>query len=407
MAKKPGRLYRVLQPTGSLFEFVYGDKTLTDDEIRSISIHHGGDGLTPSTLEVVTTDFDWVNTGRTCQLSITPHGMDRLTSITGHILGGAAPRFTGRIGKQVVDDQGARDWYTTFFAATLDAQYPRMKQTWNFSAGTYVDTMLRYVMQPRAVVSPPLTTPIANYRYGQLAEDLNNVRFSDVTSKYITDLGFTYRILRNGTPQLLTHDYRHQAALGGLADALPLSRSQALRPAKWEQSNELTPRRVRVRWLDQTGNPQTILLGDNTAAEVLEIDMQHVRFTDDTQPRAEAAAQRARELLTSYELPEVTVDLLHLLSSPHLYHRLQAANLLTLHINDPVYFAGDWFANLRGITYAEEITETITKDEWTLTLKLAPSENVTGFDSPEIIPARTWEQSTLTWGEETRTWYEA
>lgn len=406
MAKKPGRLYRTLKPTQPIFQFTYGDKTITDDQIRSVSIHHGGDPLTPSTLEIPTTEFDWVNTGKSCQLTITDHGMDRLKSITGDILGGAAPRFTGRVGRQTVDDRGGSKWLTTFYGASLSAQYPRMSQTWSFDAGTYIDTMLRTVMQPAAVVSPPLETPVANYRYGQLAEPLTNVRFSDITDKYINDLGFTYRELRDGRPQLLTHDYRHQAALEGMNQAYPLSRSQAISPATWEQRNEVMSRGVRVQWLDENSQLKSFTTGGNPGSETLEVDMTHALFSDNTQPIGQARALNARERTTSYELPEITIDLLYLLSSPYLYHKQQAANLLRLHIYDPVYFSGDWLYNLRGISYVEEITENIGPDEWTLIFKLAPSENITGEYSPQI-PARTWEQSVLAWGEETRQWAQA
>lgn len=408
MAKKPLRLYRKLKPTAPIFEFTYGSTVLTDDVIRSITIHRGGDGVTPSTAEVATVAFASVASGENCMVQLSTYGASLVAGLTSANANVIKPRFSGRIGKQYVDDTGKKQT-TTFLAASLSAQHPALKKGYTFTKGSFVNILLRAIMTPAAVSSPTVSFSDVNEAYGRVWTAITEpASYSDLVGRFTTDLGIIARALRSGAVHLMTHNIRNSRAIANLSIVVPLARSQALSPARWEQNNETRPRNYRLKYINAAGTLVEELYGDtsDTLAEVVELDMSHVQFNDVTQPQQEAFARRAREWLTAYAVPSVTVDLLYLISSPNTFHKMQAAKLLAMEVNDPVHFSGDWHPNLRGIHYAEEITETITPTSWELELKLLPSQEVTGYSSPDI-PARVWDQATYAWNAETRTWNNA
>lgn len=408
MANRPSKLWRKLGATSSLFRFNYGSTILWDSVIRSATIHRGGDGVSPSTLEVPTVAFGSVATGQNCSFELSAYGNDLINSLIGSTGTWRARRFTGRIGQQLVDDQGGSKQYSTYLAASQSAQLPAIRKTYSFAKGDLVRDVIRTIMNPPSLPAYTVSNSDAVGMYGHVWEPVVNQRYSDLIGKFTTDLGIYARETRDGSIQLQTNEQRNRDAIDSLATVLPLSRSQGLAPATWEQRNETRPRNYLLKYYNAAGTLVQSLYGDtsDTLAEVIELDMSHVQFREGTQPQQEAFARRAREWLTAYAIPSVKVDLLQLLSSSNPYDRMQAGRLIGLEVGSPLYFSGDWHPNLRGIAYADEITETITPDSWEMEFKLTPSQEVTGDTSP-IIPARTWDQATYPWDTETRTWNEA
>lgn len=404
MAKGDTRLWRKTGATNPLFRFTYGSTVLDDSSISSVAIHRGGEGAAPSTLEVATDVFGSVATGEPCSLALTPYGAGLLL---GDSSSSTATRFVGRLGQQSIDDRGKRQ-YTTYYGASITAQHPAIKRKYSFPASTPVRDVIRTILNPPSL--PPLTVvnmdEVGNY--GVIYEAIVNQDYSELIGKMTTDLGIVARNTRAGDIQLLTNAWRNATAVAGLADGYPLARSQGLAPAQWEQANDTNPRNILLKYRE-TGN---VLVQDtygdpgDVNAEVVELDMSYIRFLNDAQPRLEATARRSREWLTAYALPSLKVDLLLLLSSGKSYDLWQARRLLAMQVHDPIYLSGDWHNNLRGIHYAEEITETITPNEWTLDFSLLPSQEVTGHISPDI-PARIWGQANYPWGTETRKWAQA
>lgn len=405
MAKGDSRLWRKLGATQPLFNFNYGSNTLDDNVIRSATIHRGGEGVTPSTLELSIAAFGSVSTGHYCNLELSTYGQDLVNNLIGSTGTWRGRRFTGRIGQQSVDDRGGTKQYTTYMAASQSAQLPSIKKTYSFAKGESVRVVIQNIMNPPSLPAYSVVGSDAIQFYGHVWEPVENKTYGDLIGKFTTDLGIFACETRTGAINLKTHEYRNRRAVESLSTVLPLSRAQGLAPATWEQANETRPRNFLLKYWDASRQLTQQLYGDtaDTLAEVIDLDMSYVQFRYMPQPEQEAKARRAREWLTGYSLPTVKVDLIQLLSSSNIYDRMQAGRLIGLEVGDPLYFSGDWHSNLDGINYAQEITETITPDTWEMEFTLLPSQEVTGYISP-TIPARTWDQATYPWDTETRTW---
>lgn len=403
MAKGDSRLWRKLGATRDLFVFTYGSTVLDDSLIRSAVVHRGGSEAAPSTLEVSTIAYSSVSVGDNCSLSLTEYGSNLLL---GSSSSGARPRFTGRLGRQTVEDIGRRQ-FSNYYAASITAQHPALKKEWTFSAGSSVRDAISTILNPPSLPATTVVSLDSTAKYGTLNENLTGT-YSDLIGKLTDDLGIQARTTRSGSIQLLTKEYISRTAEANLANVYPIARHQALAPAEWEQANETRPRTYKVLFRDAAGTLITGTYGDpaDPLAEVIELDMSYVRFADDTQPRRTASALRAQEWLSGYSLPRLKVDLLMLFSSGKDFDLWQARSLLGMESGAPVYLSGDWHSNLRGISYAEDITETITPDEWSLEFSLKPSQEVTGIISP-VVPARIWAQASYPWMDETREWGQA
>ena len=405
------RLYRVLKPTAELFSFdVDGARLYGDTGIRSIAIHRGqtpAAGVAPSTCEIATVAFASVRTGKSCSVHLTDHGASIMAGLTGANPATIAQRFNGRIGRQTVDDTGKRQ-LTTFSAASWTAQLPGNSTPQSTVAGENIGVVIGRIMAPASLGLPEPVRMAPAEQYGTVWTPAAG-KYSDLIGKYTDDLGVIVRDTRAGGSQILTHKFRRDRAAANMAAAVPLTRSQAISPAKWEQGNEVQPRNYKVSYTNASNTTTTATYGDpgNPAVEVVDVDMKHAKFaTDTSQPDSEGFARRSRDWVSSYRIPSVTVDLLHLVSSPAPIHQRQAAWLLGMEAGDAVYLSGDWYTQLRGIQYAEAITERITPTAWTIEFSLTPAHAAVGEISP-AVPARTWESLTGTWDAEPRTWNES
>jgi hypothetical protein len=313
------------------------------------------------------------------------------------------PRFSGRIGRQTVDDRGTRQT-TTLLAASWTAQLARVRKTVTPPVGSNIALVIAELLTSNAL--PRLGDPTrmgTPDQYGTVHKVQDPQSYSDI-GKWTSALGFTVRETRAGGRQILTHAQRWEDAQDGLDTSLPVIRSQALAPAKWQQSAEGIPRNQRLTWGSGNGtNSATWGQVDDPTAVVVDHDLTHARFNNEDQVRAEGARLRALEWETAYDLPSVEIDLLHLITSDRKYDRDQAARLLVLEAGSPIYLSGDWHHQLQGIHFAVGITETITGAGWTLNLELAPSYHVVGSISP-TVPARVWDSATYAWSAESRTW---
>lgn len=405
------RLYRKLNPTASLFRFnTSGGLLLGDESIQSIAINRGqdspGGGVHPSTLEVAVNGlYTTIRNGESCELALTGYGSELIAGLIGADASIIQPRFTGRIGQQEIEDRG-RSQTTTYLGSSLSAQYPALSTKHTATKGEAVTDVIKRLMTPVAVPSPTPVNMATPGTYGTVwTVPTEPGTYSDLITQYTEDLGILVRETRSGTPQILNHKQRHDSAIAGLANSIPLTRSQAISPATWKQSNDTRPRNYRLIYTGSGGGQVSAIYGDpaDTAAEVVDLDMTHIQFLDPVQAEREAFARRARDWVSSYSIPSITIDLLYLISSPFEYHRLQAAKLLQMQVGDPLYFSNDWINQLRGIQYSTGITESISPDSWTFEISLAPSHVVTGEISPDI-PARAWESATYPWADETRSW---
>ncbi|MGP5362155.1 hypothetical protein ACTXLB_02475 [Brachybacterium tyrofermentans] len=402
------RLYRKLQPERPLFRLTLEDGTdLRDDRLTGVTIKRGDGspdaGVTPSTLEVGISVFAGLRSGQHSELSLTTYGAQLLASRVGATADVIQPRFVGRIGRQHVDDRGKRQ-LTTLMGASWTAQLNRVLKSYAPTVGENISTVISELTTSVALprLFPP-TRLATSDEYGTVHQAQDPQTYSDI-GRWTTDLGITVRDTRAGVQQMMTHPQRWEDALTRMSTRIPIIRSQALAPAQWDQSSEGIPRNHRLTWGYGAGT-DTGLWGDDDdlKAVVVEHDLTHARFNNEDQIRAEGYRVRALEWETSYSIPEVEIDLLHLITSARQYDRDQAAELISLEVGDAVYFSGDWPIQLQGIQFVTGITETISGTGWSLNLSIAEAATVVGTGTP-TVPARVWDSATYPWDDESRTW---
>lgn len=411
MANKPLRLYRKLKPAASLFRFsTSGGLLLGDDNIESVTITRGqdgpGGGVHPSAVEVRTTGlYTTIRGGESCEVALSGYGADLIGGLVGISGPVIQPRFNGRVGVQSIEDRG-RSATTTYMGASLTAQFNALRTKHTVAKGEAVTDVIKRLMTPAAVPSPTPVNMAAPGTYGTVWEPPTEPgTYSELIARYTEEIGVLVRDTRAGTPQILNHKYRQDTAIANIGNSIPLTRSQAITPATYEQSNDTRPRNYRLMYTAAGGAVVSAIYGDATdlAAEIVELDLTHIQFLDPVQAEREAFARRARDWISAYSIPSINVDLIYLITSPFEYHRLQAAKLLAMQVGDALYFSNDWINQIRGIQYVTGVTEAITPNGWTLNISLAPSHVVTGEVSPNI-PARVWNSAVYPWQDETREW---
>lgn len=417
---RPSRLWKKLGATAPVFT-VTGTGAgndpifINDHSIKSITIHRGQSGPEAGpqdqTLEVEANELFPVTTGSSIRCRITTYGADLINAMCGADQSKIIPRFLGRLGKQTTDDQGPRKQYTTLFGSLWQSQLKNTAFIVSETKGKAVSQMIRSLSNPVGVGLPnmPLTTtPSPNGDYGYVAEDGDGVDYSTGIGKWATDLNLYGQSMRDGTAQFLTVQHRFDKAVNRIESTMPITRSQAISPATWEQPREDMATIHRVRYVGPDG-PTWATFGEdpmNQYIKAVEYDVLHAKWLYEKQPRSIAWTEFQRDRTMGYRVPSITIDLLYLLTSPVAYHKAQAKQLLELECGDPVYFSGDWTASLRGIQFVSGLSETISPDRWDLELSLNSSEVTLGEFSPEV-PARIWESAPYPWNEDIRQWDQA
>lgn len=415
---KPGRLRRTLDPIiGAMFMFgVYSEPLggFYDDVIQSVTIHRGksgrGGGSNPSTLEITMTGrYTTAAAGNNIRFFIRDPAAALLATHLGGNATAITARYTGRLGKSSVEDTGKR-FASTFMASSWISQmnYSTVKYT-PLAGATVLSAIAGFTQAQEPLRGIEMHTFGAS---DLVARTDDPQTFKDGISKYAADIGILMQETRDGKTNVFGHLWRYDQAAAKAATELPLTRSQAISPATWEQSNERPPVIVNFKITNSSGGPavRTVTLPNPTGElrETIDVDWSHVQvLVTDNQLYREAYALAYESSDRLYKVPSVTIDLLYLIGSPSSYHRQQAAQLLALEAGDPVFFSGDWPTPLLGVHFAEGITETITSESWTLELSLLPMSHAIGNKYTTPIPARVWESATYPWNNETRKWDQA
>lgn len=405
MIKRPGRLYRTLTNLGiptPLMRITGDTFAVTDDTITSVSISHGGTdpspGIQPSTCETVLQRPSWIKTGETLDVDLTAAAASAIANHTGTFASRIQDRYTGRVGSQRNEDTPGR-LVARLKAASWSAQLSRVDQVRNFAAGTTVAWAIASLCTPAAI--PQITT--ATYGdWDVLAEAMLDASYRDTIDKLTSEIGTLTRDTRDGTLEVWALPYRRDWAAQQLARKHPLTRSQALSPAQWEQPNEDLLAKVRADWIAADGTVESRSSGGTPDSVVDRHDWLYI------QAQTEALDMRFQSLVNQqwnrvFRLPSIKVDLLYLLSSDKPYHRQQAGMLLELNNGDTIGLSGDWVSYLQGIHVVSAIDEQITKDSWTLDLSLIPHYDAFGEPSPSV-PAIIWESAQHPWKTDPRIW---
>lgn len=418
MSGRVSRLWRKLGATAPLFR-VWNQGVVDHDDhtIKSITINRGSSGpeggVHPPTMTVEFTTLGYVNDERRIYVDLTPYGRYRMNQLTGASQDAILRRFYGRIGKQTVNDEalpnGTIRQQTTYEAAGWEAQLPNFARKWNFTRDKRVSDLIMTLARPVAGYTefPSWFAPAPASQYGNVREDRTETEtYSEAIGKWTTDIGLYVQTQRTGSLHILPHEYRWNRALSLMPYRVPLTRSQAVSPATWEQPSENIPRVHEARWYSGDG-AQVLRWGPPDYTDdypVVDHDMRHVVWwNNDSQPRSAVQAFYRQNIVTHYSVPAVTFDLLMLATSPHKSHRDQAKQLLELEVGEAVYLSGDWFGQVSGVYFAVGVDESISPDGWDITLNLSPAHEVVGVFSPDV-PAQTFESMRHPWNDAAGTW---
>lgn len=421
---KISRLWRKLgltQPLISIWSEADPDFAMNDHDITSITINRGGSnsviGLQDHTMEVNTIASRGARTDKPIHCDLTTYGANRLADLTGATASLIKPRYFGRIGRQTIEDLGGiwdpSKWHTNVYCSKWQSQLENSDRVGNQISGQTVMYLFDHFMNPEYSNLPYLPKaefPSPDAHYGAMINDYDlgtaKITYSEFARKYFDDPGFYVQNTRKGADRVLTMQYRWSVAMSRLENQIPITRSQAISPATWEQPNEDRPRNHRVYWTDDSG-PRTSVTGPDPSdvrIPLVEHDIKHIRFYTDHQPlHRNYAAYGADRSDSGYRLPSVTIDLLRLIASDEPSHRVQARQLLNLEMGDPVFLGGDWYVNTQGVSFASGIVEKITPDRWDLELSLTPSYPTVGEWSPDIAP-QTWESARIPWNSANWPW---
>lgn len=402
---RPGRLHRTLRRIGiptPLVTVTGNNFTVSDTDVTSLSMTHGGTdpspGIQPSTCEAVIQRPAWIKTGQDFTVSLTAAAAAALAARTTIPANRFTERFTGRVGSQVNTDT-PKGLSARLKAASWSAQLSRVDVEPWLGAGTAVNDAIRFLC------TSPALPEIDFWNFGtfdELHESIPDATYSNTMASVSSDIGVLVRDTRAGRLEAWPLEHRMQQAADQIGTQYPLTRSQALSPATWEQPNEDMPAKVRADWIAADGTPYAISSGGTPESIVERHDWTHIRArTGSLNLRFRALVNQAWDRI--FRLPSVKVDLLYLLASNNPYHRGQAGMLLSLNAGDTIGLSGDWYSNLQGLHVVTGIDEQITGSAWTLTLSLAPHKLVFGEESPPV-PALVWESATYPWRDEPRTW---
>ncbi|NQD40912.1 hypothetical protein [Glutamicibacter halophytocola] len=420
---KPSRLHRWLAASigqaGPYFEVTSAPTgAMNDDVIKSISVTRGngerGGGYTPNLLEVSVTGMNTVDiVGSTVQARLTSSAAEAIATRCGNVTAAQIQkRFYGRFATTAVDDQG-KEFTTTYTASSWLTQMLYATRKALPLGGARVSTYLADLFNIDNPARGVVMNFYGSFPYVALTED-ESLTVRNGLSKYGDEIGLLFRETRDGTTNVMTLPYRTAQALAAIDASIPLTRSQALRPASWSQNNERASLTLDVTATANDGHVAVYTVADPDDPgwkESGEVDWAHIRIEDEgwfeSHSYREARAQVFTTSTRWYQIPTVTVDLLYLLRSESTYHQQQAGKLLALEVGEPLFFSGDWPTVLRGVHFVEGIKESITSAGWELELSLVPWAPSTGSKTLPSVPAKVWDSAQYPWDQETRTWNEA
>lgn len=411
------RLHRNLSPAGDpLFSVsIAARETQNDDTIKSVSISHGKDstagGLTPATCELVTTGQLNVSFNRAMRVRMSNKLATTIAAYNPRVTTSLIrDRFTGRVGTNAVEDRGdKRTPQTRIQGSSWSALLPASGRLVPIPSNRQVQYQIANFIEAPALGSRISLDRPAGVDYDVAVGDEDAAKFSDKFGAYTTEIGILVPQHRDGVLSIASLGYRRDNLERRIHTEYPILRSEAIAPAEWLQSLDMAGSQLvmetdegDITWQLPSGVEAGVVLGESR------FDWKHIsRVTDDYVHFMTAKNLDTNAPITAVR--EITVDLIHLLTSQRLYDRHMAAQLLALNEGDPVFLGDDWPDLIAAPYLAQGIDETISPDEWTLKLTLHHSRTVLGYQDSETptIPARVWGQARYAWNTEPRKWKDA
>ena len=415
----PGRLHRMLSPNGApLFELKVGDHTFTDDTLHSITIHRGTSGpresSTPSTIEFEVTANHipfFYNSPIELRLSLALAQRIAADSAGTHDDNSLRWRFNGRGANQSITDIRTGLQQTTATGTSWAALLFNAARLVPVQPDELICNLLERALSHPAYLYQVRPAFALYSDFDRVQGPVESMPFQDVISKYGTGLGVDVQYRRGGETHLVPLVRKREILFQRLNTfRWPVLRSEVLSPASWHQPLETASEQYVWKYATANGSEYEtvwpIPVGlDQTRLRRTEVDWRHATYaTENYRHLMDALTITANQRRTS--LNTVSFDLLHLITSDNPYHRRIASHLIALEAGDPVYFSGDWLPIVRGAYFAQEITETITGQEWTMQLTLSHARNVVGLYENEepTVDAIAWDSAAADWDSADTTW---
>lgn len=411
MSTRPSRLYRTFKPTSGLFEVVTDTATYTDEQIHSIKITRGSSGphptVTPSTAEVRITGALNILRNSDFAIRTTAEFGTALAAYTPIPGGQVRQRFNGRKAIAEIDDERwshdgtpAR-WATNVTASSWTTLLRNAARSFTVNAGqrsaSAVVAMFRH---PDIEPMQPVTySGLTGFDTVAITEP--EQRFDDVMQAYADDLHTLVQHQRSGTVRVISNVARRDS-LGGSTPAWTLLRAHTLSPAKWVSPSEVATTQYSVRY-SIDGDPYEMEwpLSDEVSVVPLKpetVDLTQINRVTDSLGLIMNAINRTTNI-SRVGVDSVTLDLGMLWRKGDLSAQRTVAEALRMEAGDLMYLGADWPQGVRGPYFANQIEESITPDEWTITFGLQHARYVLGLGDNQmpVPPAITWDANSVPW----------
>lgn len=435
MSRRPNRIHRDigLDPAANLLEVTMGGRLFTGAEVTALTITRGTGspvGLAPSTATVDLAGWwsfpvrTWDATAFGLDVRLSQAAADHLAATTGAYAPGIIDRFTGAVRSATVTDRGTGRPASTRYESTDWLGFlPDMDDGARVASSTSTSVNQLYASQfgrarGRGLPLPAQSDWGSAWGTAVLPEGDTElvVSTSDTWGKFCADLGHYVFADRSGVPTCYAIDHR--------ADQVQS------RPTFWPQAmarrHVLAPLRYKSTAAIRALVDGTVMHLDRTTEDLPDpsnpalssrthLDLTHVY--DSQYVRQALVRRRNRSASIGFTMPlsGVTFDLLALARRGGADDLAWIKQLLTFHTGEAIGTDAS-FDGLRWIYFITRITERIARDEWTISLDLAPDTFVT----PESAPTRDgtyswdgfttsrdhldpfgWDDLTTTWADET------
>lgn len=399
---RPSRLWRALGASAPLFQVrsINHDETYDDTRLTSVTVNRGTTmrGFSGSAGSfTLAGPVPSLTTAREQRVfvELTAHGLDRIEAAGLTREADTYRRFHGRVTGQTTTDRGDTHTPTT----VVDMQ-DWTSLAMSLDKGGRVHTDARglsklvesfYDRAGRGLIGSQWGSSwmLAEWPAGNTEPYL--VLSSSDVARYVADAGMLVRTTRAGDLTVYSHD--HLVTLAATwSDLWPdtLLRSQVIRPISWRQPDS-TSAITSYKKITATG---TLVEGSVTigsaeyAIRDADLDLTHLREQGDG--LGPVIIARASANGPQRPAPErVKVDLLGLIERGLPADLATVSQLINADQGDVVALAHDWPDPIIGVLFITTMTETMTRDEWSIELDLMPANLVTGHPVPPVH-GRTW-----------------
>lgn len=393
-------LWKMLGATKPMFLVATGGNLSFDDNnVFSINIKKGNDsadsGISLNTAEFSVSEEISNLVGARISIALNSYGASLVASLAGNVTEEQIrERFYGRTGIVSIEDQG-KFRTTTVNCSSWLAELKKSKYDPPVTVGQKVGEAIRLSLAMGNLAVH--YTPVTHGSFDTILRAPEKFAFKDLVSEYADTMGIQVRETPGARQVQIRSIEARKNDVRERSNSVPhITRSAAISPGKYRQSIDDWKRTHRAITVMPDGSQNIISFGflnrvDKTFVDIQEIDYTNVR-RDTGQILDWVRALEFRSSHLTIDPESITVDLLYLLTSDSEHERHQAGYLLSLQAGDPVFFSGDWQGYLRGIYFAQEISETITPDSWLIELRLYPAQVIIGDRMADFEPMpQTWE----------------